>query len=135
MATTIVRLTKKWSDWAPGDVVKLERERAKRVIAAGFGREDRSTEAARIADVERRGAPPLRHPQAETAMRKPAAERAVATPELIAPPEEAEAAEAAPALTGASAESEEAEATPSEESEPVAEPGRRGRLRGRKAGD
>jgi hypothetical protein len=61
MAETKVRLTRKWSDWDAGDVVTLESEKAKRVIAKGYGVKDR-------------GKPPAdksKGPAAETATAEP----------------------------------------------------------------
>ena len=82
MATITVRLTKRWSDWGPGDVVALPKKKAERIIAKGYGHEDRSPEAKRIADYEIRGAPPARHETAENAMLEPEAER----PTVFPPP-------------------------------------------------
>jgi len=87
MRMTNVRLTKRWSDWGPGEVVRLPTARAKRVIAKGYGAADHSRDAARLADTEVRGGPPIRHVEVETATALPAAERAIATPTPQSKPE------------------------------------------------
>jgi hypothetical protein len=86
MATMNLRLTRRWSDWSEGDVVTVDRDKGKRLIAEGFGVEDRSAEAARLADIEVRGGPPIRHPTAETATLPPAEETADRTPRKKAKP-------------------------------------------------
>jgi hypothetical protein len=77
MRTLNVELKRQWSEWGPGEIVRLPRDKAERVIAEGFGV---ATKAAATA-VEVRGAPPQRCPRVETADAVPAAETAAVTPE------------------------------------------------------
>ncbi len=112
--TVNIRLLKRWSDWNEGNVVAVDPAKAKRMIAKGYGVEDRSKEAARIADVEVRGAPPQRHPVVETAVATPAAERADVTPETGTGGQGASAISEAGAAT--------AEVTP----KPAGKPGKKG---------
>lgn len=73
-----VELTRKWSDWDAGDRITTDSEKAKRMIAKGYGVEVQSPKLAEQAKIE----PPVpqKRPEVETAMADPAPETAEATP-------------------------------------------------------
>lgn len=70
-----VELIKKWSDWDTGDILTLEQEKAKRVIAKGYAVEYKPRKR--------------KAPVAETATKAPRGENATVTPDidLANPPE------------------------------------------------
>lgn len=72
MSQTQVLLTKQWSDWKAGDVVTLESEKAKRVIAKGYGEKYK---------------PGRKDPAVETADAVLSVERAVVDPAESAKPD------------------------------------------------
>jgi len=95
MKTMNIRLTRKWSDFEAGDVVKVSAAKGKSMIAKNYGEQDKSAAAKKIARSEKLG--PAPRPRAvETADKPVVAETAVATPDVAgkpAPPEDpAEAA-------------------------------------------
>jgi hypothetical protein len=76
MKTTKVLLTRKWSDWGAGDVVELEAEKAKRVIAKGYGVESKPAKTRAAPE------PPSDSAVIESADAVPAAETATVTPQV-----------------------------------------------------
>jgi len=68
-----VKLVKQWSDWGPGEIVTLESEKAKRVIAKGYGVEAKNPGRPRKA---------AKRPVVETATVAPKGETADARPSL-----------------------------------------------------
>lgn len=85
--TTLVLLTEKWSAWNAGQVIEIEAEKAKRVIAKDYGEVFS----------------PSKKPVTETAMAPPPPETAVVTPD----PKAASKAKAADKKTAAKAKAAE----------------------------
>lgn len=79
MKTMNVKLTRQWSGFEAGDVVKVLYAKGESMIRKGYGEQDKSREASKIARDEKLG-PPRRRPVVETAMAEPVAEQAVVTP-------------------------------------------------------
>lgn len=68
-----VKLTRKWSDWVEGDIITMDSEQAKRVIAKGYGERHKQSRS--------------RSRTVETATADPKGEQAVVTPKKGSKPE------------------------------------------------